>query len=133
MVSRQETSYSTFALSFTFVTMDVRGSRDLEGARVAMDADPRCVHALGMDKRLGFPDLEGDPDPRETLAIGVDERLGSRGPDGVRFAIDADARGTLAIGGQNIGTRTWGLVLLTFPIPEEQGWRDHQTDWRPEA
>ena len=59
MVSRLETSYSTFALSFTFVTMDVRGSRDLEGAQVAMDADPRCVHALGMDKRLGFPDLEG--------------------------------------------------------------------------
>ena len=77
MVSRKETSYSTFALSFNFVTMDVRGSRDLEGARVAMDADPRCVHALGMDKRLGFPDLEGlrlamDADPRGTLAIGVD-------------------------------------------------------------
>ena len=54
--------------------MDVRGSRDLEGARVAMDADPRCVHALGMDKRLGFPDLEG-----------------------LRFAMDADPRGTLAI------------------------------------
>ena len=77
MVSRYETSSSTFAFSFTFVTMDVRGSRDLEGARVAMDADPRCVHALGMDKRLGFPDLEGlrlamDADPRGTLAIGVD-------------------------------------------------------------
>ena len=77
MVSRKETSYSTFALSFTFVTMDVRGSRDLEGAQVAMDADPRCVHALGMDKRLGSPDLEGlrlamDADPRGTLAIGVD-------------------------------------------------------------
>ena len=57
--------------------MDVRGSRDLEGARVAMDTDPRCVHALGMDKRLGSPDLEGlrlamDADPRGTLAIGVD-------------------------------------------------------------
>ena len=42
-----------------------------------MDADPRCVHALGMDKRLGSPDLEGlrlamDADPRGTLAIGVD-------------------------------------------------------------
>ena len=110
MVSRQETSYSTFALSFNFVTMDVRGSRDLEGARVAMDADPRCVHALGMDKRLGFPDLEG-----------------------LRLAMDADPRGALAIGDQNIGTRTWGLLLLTFPIPEEQGWRDPQTDWRPEA
>ena len=65
------------ALSFTFVTMDIRGSRDLEGARVAMGADPRCVHALGMDKRLGSPDLEGlrlamDADPRRTLAIGVD-------------------------------------------------------------
>ena len=80
MVSRKETSYSTFALSFTFVTMDVRGSRDLEGA---VDADPRCVHALGMDKRLGFPDLEG-----------------------LRLAMDADPRGTLAIGDQNIGTRT---------------------------
>ena len=57
--------------------MDVRGFRDLEGARVAMDTDPRCVHALGMDKPLGFPDLEGlrlamDADPRGTLAIGVD-------------------------------------------------------------
>ena len=77
MVSRKETSYSTFALSFTFVTMDVRGSRDLEGAQVAMDADPRYVHVLGMDKRLGSPDLEGlrlamDADPRGTLAIGVD-------------------------------------------------------------
>ena len=41
--------------------MDVRGSRDLEGARVAMDADPRCVHALGMNKRLGFLDLDGAP------------------------------------------------------------------------
>ena len=90
--------------------MDVRGSRDLAGARGAMDADPRCVHALGMDKRLGFPDLEG-----------------------LRLAMDADPRGTLAIGDQNIGTRTWGLLLLTFPIPEEQGWRDPQTDWRPEA
>ena len=98
MVSRKETSYSTFALSFTFVTMDVRGSRDLEGARVAMDADPRCVHALGMDKRLGFPDLEG-----------------------LRLAMDADPRGTLAIGDQNIGTRTWGLLLLTFPIPGRAG------------
>ena len=106
MVSRQETSYSTFALSFTFVTMDVRGSRDLEGPRVAMDADPRCVHALGMDKRLGFPDLEG-----------------------LRLAMDADPRGILAIG---LG-RTWELLLLTFPILEEQGWRDPQTDWRPEA
>ena len=72
MVSRQETSSSTFALSFTFVTMDVRGSRDLEGPLVAMDTDPRCVHALGMDKRLGFPDLEGlrlamDADPRGLL------------------------------------------------------------------
>ena len=110
MVSRYETSYSTFALSFNFVTMDVRGSRDLEGARVAMDTDPRCVHALGMDKRLGFPDLEG-----------------------LRLAMDANPPGTLAIGDQNIGTRTWGLLLLTFPIPEEQGWRDPQTDWRPEA
>ena len=90
--------------------MDVRGSRDLEGARVAMDTDPRCVHALGMDKRLGFPDLEG-----------------------LRLAMDADPRGALAIGDQNIGTRTWELLLLTFPIPEEQGWRDPQTDWRPEA
>ena len=77
MVSRYETPSSMFALSSNFVTMDVRGSRDLEGARVAMDADPRCVHALGMDKRLGFPDLEGlrlamDADPRGTLAIGVD-------------------------------------------------------------
>ena len=103
MVSRQETSSSTFAFSLNFVTMDVRGSRDLEGARVAMDADPRCVHALGMDKRLGFPDLEGlrlamDADPRGTLAIGVDERLGSRGPDGVRFAIDADPRGIRVLG-----------------------------------
>ena len=89
---------------------NVRGSRDLEGARVAMDADPRCVRALGMDKRLGFPDLEG-----------------------LRLAMDADPRGILAIGDQNIGTRTWGLFLLTFPIPEEQGWRDPQTDWRPEA
>ena len=83
MVSRQETSYSTFALSFTFVTMDVRGSRDLEGAQVAMDADLRCVHALGLDKRLGFPDLEG-----------------------LRLAMDADPRGTLAIGDQKIVTRT---------------------------
>ena len=103
MVSRQETSYSTFAFSLNFVTMDVRGSRDLEGARVAMDTDPRCIHALGMDKRLGFPDLEGlrlamDADPRGTLAIGVDERLGSRGPDGVRFAIDADPRGIRVLG-----------------------------------
>ena len=103
MVSRKETSYSTFALSFNFVTMDVRGSRDLEGARVAMDADPRCVRALGMDKRLGSRDLEGlrltmDADPRRTLAIGVDERLGSRGPEGVRFAIDADPRGIRAVG-----------------------------------
>ena len=63
-----------------------------------------------MDKRLGFPDLEG-----------------------LRLAMDADPRGTLAIGDQNIGTRTWRLLLLTFPIPKEQGWRDHQTDWRPEA
>ena len=110
MVSRQETSYSTFAFSFNFVTMDVRGSRDLAGARVAMDTDPRCVHALGMDKRLGFPDLEG-----------------------LRLAMDADPRGILAIGDQNIRTRTWKLLLLTFPIPEEQGWRDPQTDWRPEA
>ena len=86
--------------------MDVRGSRDLEGARVAMDTDPRCVHALGMDKRLGFPDLEG-----------------------LRLAMDADPRGILAIGDQNIGTRTCGLL----PIPEEQGWRNPQTDWRPEA
>ena len=90
MVSRKETSYSTFVFSFNFVTMDVRGSRDLEGARFAMDTDPRCVHALGMDKRLGFPDLEG-----------------------LRLAMDTDPRGTLAIGDQNIGTRTWGLRLLT--------------------
>ena len=72
------------SFSLNFVMMDVRGSRDLEGARVAMDTAPRCVHALGMDKRLGFPDLEG-----------------------LRLAMDADPRGTLAIGDQNIGTRTW--------------------------
>ena len=109
MLSRQETSYSTFAFSLNSVCVFFE-SRDLEGARVAMDTDPRCVHALGMDKRLGFPDLEG-----------------------LRLAMGADPRGTLAIGDQNIGTRTWGLLLLTFPIPEEQGWRDPQTDWRPEA
>ena len=72
--------------------MDVRGSRDLEGARVAMDADPRCVRALGMDKRLGFPDLEG-----------------------LRLAMDADPRGTLAIGDQNIGTRTSGRAGVAGP------------------
>ena len=90
--------------------MDVRVSRDLDRAQVAMDADPRCVHALGMDQRLGFPDLEG-----------------------LWLAMGADPRGTLAIGDQNIGTRTWELLLLTFPIPEERGWRDPQTDWRPEV
>ena len=59
---------------------------------------------------------------------------GSRDLEGARVAMDADPRGTLAIGDQNIGTRTWELLLLlTFPIPEEQGWRDPQTDWRPEA
>ena len=98
MVSRQETSYSTFAFSLNFVTMDVRGSRDLEGARVAMDTDPRCVHALGMDKRLGSPDLEG-----------------------LRLAMGADPRGTLAIGDQNIGTRTLGIAPSYFPHPGRAG------------
>ena len=51
----------------------------------------------------------------------------------VRLAMDADPRGILAIGDKNIGTRTLELLLLTFPIPEEQGWWDPQTDWRPEA
>ena len=60
---------------------------------------------------------------------GLDSRIWR----GLRLAMDADPRGTLAIGDQNIGTRTWELFLLTFPIPEEQGWRDPQTDWHPEA
>ena len=46
---------------------------------------------------------------------------------------DHPSMSELAIGDQNIKTKTWGLLLLTFPIPEEQGWRDPQTDSRPEA
>ena len=84
--------------SITFVDPEI-----WMGARFAMDADPRCVRALGMDKRLGSRDLEElrlvmGADPRGTLAIGVDERLGSRGPEGVRFAIDADPRGIRFLG-----------------------------------
>ena len=42
--------------------------------------------------------LAMDADPRGTLAIGVDERLGFWGADGVRFAIDADPRGIRVLG-----------------------------------
>ena len=42
--------WSMFALSSNFVTMDVRGSRDLEGARVAVDADPRGIRILGVPR-----------------------------------------------------------------------------------
>ena len=55
--------------------MDVRGSRDLEGAQVAMDADPRCVRALGME-RLGSRDLDGAParDGRRSLRDSCHQR-----------------------------------------------------------